>query len=68
MVVPPVDKRLLPWQELLTDPKLLPTGIEWDDSHSANANANISNGDILHFLENALETSSKVRGVKTAWS
>lgn len=68
VVAPPVDKRLLPWQELLTDPKLFPTGIEWDDSRSANANADISNGDILRFLENALETSSKVRGAKTAWS
>jgi hypothetical protein len=65
VVAPPVDKCLLPWQELFTDPKLFPTGIEWDDPR---ANANISNANILEFLDNALETSSQVKSAKTAWS
>jgi hypothetical protein len=69
VVAPSVDGRLLPWQELFIDSKLFPTSTRCDNpsSHSANANADISNADILEFLEKALGASSKVKGIESTW-
>ena len=70
VVAPSVDGRLLPWRQLFTDSKLFPTSTRCDNpsSRSANANADISNADILEFLEKALKVSSKVKGIETTWT
>jgi len=67
LTAPPVDQHLLPWRELFTDSTLFPTETAWD-SVSVKAKASISNACILQFLNNALQSSSRAKALKTLWS
>ncbi|KJA17468.1 hypothetical protein HYPSUDRAFT_57717 [Hypholoma sublateritium FD-334 SS-4] len=66
LVAPPVDRRLLPWQELFADSTLFPTLPDYDAGFSC-AGWHINNADILEFLSNALDTLSKAEAAKITW-
>lgn len=66
LVAPPMDRRLLPWQELFTDSTLFP--IIPDYLAGINSRGwGIRNADILRFLSKALETSSQAEAAKATW-
>ena len=64
LVAPPVDRRLLPWQELLTDSTLFPT---YSTGLHNLSGWGITNAEIIEFLSKALETSSKAEAAKATW-
>ncbi len=64
LVAPPVDRRLLPWQELLTDSTLFPT---YSAEYGYIKCRDLTNAHIIKFLSKALESSSKAEAAKATW-
>jgi len=63
LVAPPVDERLLPWRELLANPRFFPT-----TTTATSSQADITNAQILQFLDEGFRYSSYVKGIKTRWN